>query len=234
MIWQDGNQRGEVYKMLLNQNLEKWQFLLITSIIIILPLSFITGALVGIICIFSNPTLEKTLYGIFLFFPAILCLFLALLGMVFKGFSYITSNGAKELQSAEKLFGNSLITLFITGIFILLIDLTLLKVTFELYLLVYLFLWLLAFCLVVYRKWLALPEEERTAQFIEFLENMLPQKFHEEWLGDLREQHYQLIEAGIPRWKVCFITLLTGLGLIRSYLWLKADKFVARWMTRAK
>ncbi|MCU0545957.1 MAG: hypothetical protein MUE44_27965 [Oscillatoriaceae cyanobacterium Prado104] len=220
--------------MSLNQNLEKGQFLLIASIIIILPLSFITGALVGLICIFSNPTLEKNLYGIFVFFLAIFDLLLALIRMVFKVFSYMTANGDNESQSGKRNFGNSLISFFVTGIFILLIDFTLLKVTFDLYCLVYLFLWLLAFCLVVYRKWLALPEEERTAQFIEFLENMLPQKFHEEWLGDLREQHYQLIETGVPRWKVSLITLLTGLGLIRSYLWLKADKFVSRWMTRAK
>lgn len=69
---------------------------------------------------------------------------------------------------------------------------------------------------------------------IKLLEDILPQEFHEEWLGDLRERYYQLIEEHTPPRKVYFITLLTGLGLILSYLWLKADKFVSRWMTRAK
>lgn len=69
---------------------------------------------------------------------------------------------------------------------------------------------------------------------IKLLEDILPQEFHEEWLGDLRERYYQLIEEHTPPRKVYFITLLTGLGLILSYFWLKADKFVSRWMTRAK
>ena len=69
---------------------------------------------------------------------------------------------------------------------------------------------------------------------IKLLEDILPQEFHEEWLGDLREQHHQSIKEGKPPWKVGFITLFTGLGLILSYCWLKADKFVSRWMTRAK
>jgi hypothetical protein len=69
---------------------------------------------------------------------------------------------------------------------------------------------------------------------IKLLEDILPQEFHEEWLGDLRERYYQLIEEHTPPWKVGFITLFTGLGLILSYFWLKADKFVSRWMTRAK
>jgi hypothetical protein len=69
---------------------------------------------------------------------------------------------------------------------------------------------------------------------IKLLEDILPQEFHEEWLGDLRERYYQLIDEHTPPRKVYFITLLTGLGLILSYLWLKADKFVSRWITRAK
>jgi hypothetical protein len=71
-------------------------------------------------------------------------------------------------------------------------------------------------------------------RLIALLDDILPKEHHEEWLGDLREGYYQLIEDGTPLWKIYFITLLTGLGLIRSYLWLKADKFVSRWMTRAK
>lgn len=69
---------------------------------------------------------------------------------------------------------------------------------------------------------------------IKLLEDILPQEFHEEWLGDLRERYYQLIDENTPPRKVYFITLLTGLGLILSYLLLKADKFVSQWMTRAK
>lgn len=71
-------------------------------------------------------------------------------------------------------------------------------------------------------------------RFIALLEDILPKEDHQEWLGDLREQHYQLIKDGTPLWNVYFISLFTGLGLIRSYLWLKADKFISRWMTRAK
>jgi hypothetical protein len=71
-------------------------------------------------------------------------------------------------------------------------------------------------------------------QFITLLENILPIEFQEEWLGDLREQRHQSIKEGKPPWKVGFITLFTGLGLILSYFWLESDKLVSRWMTRAK
>jgi len=71
-------------------------------------------------------------------------------------------------------------------------------------------------------------------QFITLLENILPIEFQEEWLGDLREQRHQSIKEGKPPWKVGFITLFTGLSLILSYFWWKADKFVSPWMTRAK
>ncbi|MEZ2251994.1 hypothetical protein, partial [Microcoleus sp.] len=80
----------------------------------------------------------------------------------------------------------------------------------------------------------AILEEDTNTRFIAFMKNIVPIQFQEEWLGDLQEQHYLLIEDGTPLWKVYFITLFTGLGLIRSYLFLKADKFVSRWMTRAK
>ena len=92
---------------------------------------------------------------------------------------------------------------------------------------------LIAYYSQSYTELLARPEEDRYARFIALLEKILPQEFHDEWLGDLQEQHYQLIEEGIPRWKVSLITLLTGLGLIRSYLWLKFHKLVSRWITRA-
>jgi hypothetical protein len=75
-------------------------------------------------------------------------------------------------------------------------------------------------------------------RFIALLEDILPQEFQEEWLGDVQERHnYSINEAiknGDPKSKVYRETLLRGLGLIWSYLWLKADKFVSRWMTRAK
>jgi hypothetical protein len=84
------------------------------------------------------------------------------------------------------------------------------------------------------RKALEQKMEALFGKSIKLLENILPQEFHQEWLGDLRERYYQLIEEHTSLRKVYFITLFTGLGLIRSYLWLKADKFVSRWMTRAK
>jgi hypothetical protein len=110
---------------------------------------------------------------------------------------------------------NWIIAIFITGTFILLIDVIFLKVPFGIHLLFsYSFLLLLLFPYAVYRAWLAIPEEDKKTRFIALLEDILPIQFQEEWLGDLREQHYQLIKEGKPPWKVGFITLLTGLGLI--------------------
>jgi len=57
--------------MWLNQDLRKWLLPIIGSIGFISVICFIIiGDVLGITCLFSNPTLAKTLFGIFLFCPA--------------------------------------------------------------------------------------------------------------------------------------------------------------------
>ena len=219
--------------MFFNQDRGQWLFKLITSIGIISLICFIIADVLGIVCLFSNPNLPKTLFGIFLFCPATFILLLALFLVLYGGFQWCIDpeNGA---TSGQKTFINALVASFIPGIFIVLSDLTLLKVPFGSNLLSdYCSSLVAIFGSQIYTKWLAIPEEDRYAQLIALLKEILPIQFQEEWLGDLQEQHYQLIEEGIPRWKVSFITLLTGLGLIRSDLWLKFHKLVSRWITRA-
>ena len=221
-------------QMFFNQDRGQWRFKLITSISIISLILFIVGDVLGIVCLFSNPNLGKTIFGIVLFFPAHLLILLALLLVVWSGFQGIVSDGSERFKSWKETLTNAFIGIVIVGIFILLSDLTLLNVPFGIHLLFsYSFLLLLQFCSQVYRRWSAIPEEDRYARFNAWLEDIIPSEFQEEWLGDLQEKYHQLIKEGIPRWKVYFITLLTGLGLILSYLWLKADKFVSRWITRA-
>lgn len=218
-----------IEKMLLSQDKR-----IIASIGISL-ICFIIGDVLGIVCLFSNLTLAKIIFGIVLFCPASFLLLLALVFMLYGGFQW-SVDPEKGAKNGQKIIINASLASLVPGIFILLSDLTLLKVPFGIHLLFsYSFLLLLSFGLQVYYSgWLAIPQEDRYARFIALLEEILPIQFQEEWLGDLQEQHYLLIEDGTPLWKVCFITLLTGLGLIRSYLWLKADNLVSRWITRAK
>lgn len=225
--------------MWLNQDIGKWLLAIIGSIRIIPIMYFIiiVVEVLGIVCLFSNPTLEKTRLGIVLFFPATVILLVGVFSMFWNAFLYVHNKGSEdEARQARSFVKNWIIAIFITGTFILLIDLIFLKVPFGIHLLFsYSFLLLLLFSLRLYnRRGLAIPEEDKKTQFITLLEDILPIQFPEEWLGDLREGYYQLIKEGKPPREVYFITLLTGLGLILSYLWLKADKFVSRWMTRAK
>ncbi|MEG4589729.1 hypothetical protein QUA54_31610 [Microcoleus sp. MOSTC5] len=220
--------------MLLNQHKD-----IIGGIIgIILLMGFIIGSIIGdvlgLVCLFSNPTLAKTLFGIFLFCPATFIVFVAPLCVFYGTFVYLTGSD-RGPEIGKKLIINGIIGIFSAGTFILLIDGIFLKVPFGIHVLFsYCFLLLLLFAPQVYIAWSAIPEEDKKTQFITLLENILPREFHEEWLGDLREQHHLSIKKGKPPWKVGFKTLLTGLGLIRSYLWLESDKFISRWMTRAK
>lgn len=225
--------------MWLNQDIGKWLLAIIGSIRIIPIMYFIiiVVEVLGIVCLFSNPTLEKTRLGIVLFFPATVILLVGVFSMFWNAFLYVHNKGSEdEARQARSFVKNWIIAIFITGTFILLIDLIFLKVPFGIHLLFsYSFLLLGLFSLRLYnRTGLAIPEEDKKTRFITLLENILPIEFHEEWLGDLREQHHQLIKEGKPPWKVGFITLLTGLGLILSYFWLECDKLVSRWMTRAK
>jgi hypothetical protein len=210
--------------------------LIITSIGIIslIFFSFIIGGVLGIVCLFSNPNLAKTLFGLFLFCPATFILVVALLFMSYGMFHFLF-DAETGPENGSKMILNSVVFIFFPGIFILVTDVIFLKVPFGIHLLFsYCLLLLLLFGTQVYRAWSAIPEEHTKARFIAFLENIVPIQFQEEWLGDLQEHYYELIKDGTPLWKVYFITLFAGLGLIRSYLWLKADKFVSRWMTRAK
>ena len=225
--------------MWLNQDIGKWLLAIIGSIRIIPIMYFIiiVVEVLGIVCLFSNPTLEKTRLGIVLFFPATVILLVGVVSMFWNAFLYVHNNGSEdEARQARSFVKNWIIAIFITGTFILLIDLIFLKVPFGIHLLFsYSFLLLGLFSLRLYnRTGLAIPEEDNKTRFITLLENILPIEFHEEWLGDLREQHHQSIKEGKPPWKVGFITLLTGLGLILSYFWLESDKLVSRWMARAK
>jgi len=204
------------------------------GIISLIFFSFIIGGVLGIVCLFSNPNLAKTLFGIFLFCPATLILVVGLVFMSYGMFLYFTG-GELGPEQGSKIILNSVAAIFFPGTFILVTDVIILKVPFGIHLLFsYCFLLLLLFGTQVYRAWSAIPEEDTKARFIAFLENIVPIQFPEEWLGDWREGYYQLIKEGKPPREVYFITLLTGLGLILSYLWLKADNFVSRWMTRAK
>ena len=204
------------------------------GIISLIFFSFIIGDVLGIVCLFSNPTLAKTLFGIFLFCPATFILVVALVFMSYGMFLYFR-DGDIGPEQGSKIILNSVAALFFPGVFILVTDVIFLKVPFGIHLLFsYCFLLLLLFGTQVYRAWSAIPEEDTKARFIAFLENIVPIQFQEEWLGDLREQHHQSIKEGKPPWKVGFITLFTGLGLILSYFWLESDKLVSRWMTRAK
>jgi len=210
--------------------------LIITSIGIIslIFFSFIIGDVLGIVCLFSNANLAKTLFGIFLFCPATFILVVALLFMSYGIFHFLFGAEVGP-EKGSKMILNSVFYIFFPGIFILVTDVIILKVPFGIPLLFsYCFLVLLLFGTQVYRVWSAIPEEDTKARFIAFLENIVPIQFQEEWLGDLREQHHQSIKEGKPPWKVGFITLFTGLGLILSYFWLESDKFVSRWMTRGK
>ena len=223
--------------MWLNQDIRKWLLPIIGSIGIISIICFIIiGDVLGIACLFSNPTLTKTLFGIFLFCPATVILLVGFFCFVWSAFLVVCSNGSEDQDRQGRiLVMNGIIAIFITGTFILVTDVIFLKVPFGIHLLFsYCFLQLLLFGTQVYIARSAILEEDTNARFIAFIENILPIQFQEEWLGDLQEQHYLLIKDSTPLWKVYLITLLTGLGLIRSYLWLKADKFVSRWMTRAK
>ena len=217
--------------MLLNQA----KHIIVGIIGIISLIGFIIGDVLGIVCLFSNPTLAKTLFGIFLFCPATFILFVALFFMFYGGFVFLIGD-EREPETGNKLIINGIGASFFAGIFILLSDMALLEFTLGIPLLLSYSLLLLLPCylLPVYTAWLAIPEEDKKARFIAWLENILPIEFQEEWLGDAQEKRHQSIKKGKPPWKVGFITLFAGLGLIRSYLWLKADKFVSRLMTRAK
>ena len=204
------------------------------GIISLIFFSFIIGDVLGIVCLFSNPNLPKIIFGIVLFCPASFLLLLALVFVLYGGVQW-GIDPEKGAKTGQKIIINASLAIFFPGIFILVTDVIFLKVPFGIHLLFsYCFLLLLLFGTQVYREWSAIPEQDAKARFIVFLENIVPIQFQEEWLGDLQEQHYQLIKDGTPLWKVYFITLLTGLGLIRSYLWLKADKFISRWIIRAK
>jgi len=223
--------------MWLNKDIGKW-LLAIIGKIRILPIIYfiIIVAVLGIVCLFSNPTLEKTRLGLVLFFPATILL-VGVFSMVWNAFLYVHNKGSEdEARQARSFVINWIIAIFITGTYILLIELIFLQVPFAIHLLFsYSFLLLGLFSLRLYnRTGLAIPEEDKKTRFITLLESILPREFHEEWLGDLREQRHQSIKEGKPRWKVGFITLFTGLGLIRFYLWLQFYKLVSRWMTRAK
>jgi hypothetical protein len=226
-------------KMLLSEeDRVKWLVSIELCIGIISLLSFIPSVRVGIVCLFSNPTLAKTLFGLFLFFPATFMLLVGLLFISYGIFLYFTG-GEKAPENGFKVIINGTIASFITGIFVLLSDLTLLKVPFGIHLLLsYSLLLFLLYCLPVYRKRLAMPEEERIALFITLLKYIVSKEHHEEKLGDVQEQYNhsinEAINKGTPLWKVYRKTLLGGLGLIGGSLWLKAHKLVSRWMTRAK
>ncbi|WP_293342240.1 hypothetical protein [Microcoleus sp. CAWBG58] len=183
---------------------------------------FIIGDVLGIVCLFSNPTLAKTIFGIVLFCPASFLLLLALFFVLYGGFQW-SIDPEKGAKTGQAIIINASLASLVPGIFILLSDLTLLKVPFGIHLLFsYCFLLLLLFATQVYRARSATPEEDTKARFIAFLENILPIQFQEEWLGDLQEnwlgdlpkKDYQSIEpdihtaAGIPTWYTRFIAFL--------------------------
>ncbi|MBD1814106.1 hypothetical protein NDA07_16545 [Microcoleus vaginatus DQ-U2] len=227
--------------MWLNQDIRKWVLPIIGSIGIISIICFIIiGDVLGIACLFSNPTLTKTLFGIFLFCPATAILLVALLFVVWGGYACISDSGdGRKYSKGLKTLKTGMISSFLSGTFILVTDVIFLKVPFGIHLLFsYCFLLLLLFAPQVYRAWSAIPEEDKNtrfiALFIPLLEHIIPKQDHEEWMGLLKMQHDQLIEEGHHLILVDLETLKSGLGLIGGSLWLKADKFVSRWMTRAK
>ena len=221
-------------QMFFNQDPGQWLFKLITSMVIISLILFIVSDVRDIVCFFSNANLAKTLFGIVLFVPANFILLAALLLRIWGGFRYICIEGYNDCEKAKQLLKNRQFTTFIAGILILLSDFTFLKnplgsnLSYD-----YSSLLVGIFVSEIYTEWSAIPEEDRYARFIALLKEILPIQFQEECLGDVREQHHQLIEEGIPRCELSWITLLTGLGVIRYYLWLKFHKLVSRWITRA-
>ena len=224
--------------MWLNQDIGKWLLAIIGQIRIIPIIYFfiIIVEVLGIVCLFFNPTLEKTRLGILLFFPATVILLVGVFSMFWNAFLYVHNKGSEdEARQAKSFVKNWIITIFITGTFILWIDLIFLKVPSGIHLLFSSsFLLLGQFSLRLYnRTGLAIPEEDKKTRFITLLENILPRECHEECLGDVREDYHKLIKQGIPRSELSRITLLTGLGVIRYYLWLKFHKLVSRWITRA-
>jgi len=222
------------------------------GIISLIFFSFIIGDVLGIVCLFSNPTLAKTLFGIFLYCPATFIVVVALVFMSYGMFlcrfdgergpeqgSKIILNSVAARFSGIEIILNSVAAIFFPGIFILVTDVIFLKVPFGLHLLFSnCFLLLLLFGTQVYIAWSAIPEEDKNtrfiALFIPLLEQIIPKQDHEEWMGLLKKQHDQLIKKGDPLILVDLKTLKSGLGLIGGSLWLKADKLVSRWMTRAK
>lgn len=207
--------------------------------LLLIELIFIIGNVLGIVSLFHNSTLTKKPFGIFLFGLPNFILFVTLLFMVWGFWVCISDSGdGRNFQRGRKIFKNGIVASFLLGTLILLIDVIFLKVPFGIHLLFsYCFLLLLLFGTQVYRARSGIPEEDTKARFIAFLKNIVPIQFQEEWLGDLQGHYYRLIKDSTPLWKVYWITLFTDLGLIgliRSYLWLKADKFISRWMIRAK
>ncbi|MEZ2301555.1 MAG: hypothetical protein ACBR13_07315 [Microcoleus sp.] len=215
--------------------------LIIASIAIIslILFSFIIGDMLGIVCLLSNHTLAKTLFGIFLFFPATFILVVALLFMSYGVFHCFYDGRDTALEKGSKMILNSVVAIFFPGIFILVTDVIFLKVPFGIHLLFsYCFLLLLVFSLQVYRGGLAIPENNKNTQFIALfiplLEQIIPKQDHEEWMGLLKIGHDKSIKEGKHLIFVNLETLKNGLCLIGGSLWLKADKFVSGWMTRAK
>ena len=103
-------------KMLLNEDK------LITASIGIISLiffSFIIGDMLGIVCLFSNHTLAKTLFGIFLFFPATFILVVALIFMSYDVFHYLYDGRETAPEKGSKMILNSVVAIFFPGIFIL-------------------------------------------------------------------------------------------------------------------
>ncbi|TAE76586.1 MAG: hypothetical protein EAZ60_06770 [Oscillatoriales cyanobacterium] len=211
------------------------------GIISLILFSFIIGDVLGIVCLFSNPTLTKTLFGVFLFFPATFILFLSLLYMVSGGWNMCSDNGdGTKFKRGLIMLKQAMIASLLFGTFILVTNVIFLKVPFGIHLLFsYSFLLLTPFGLKVFeRGWLAIPEKDRNALFIAWfiplLEQIIPKQDHEEWMGLLKIGHDKSIKEGKHLIFVNLETLKNGLCLIGGSLWLKADKFVSGWMTRAK
>lgn len=204
-------------KMLLSQDKR-----IIASIGISL-ICFIIGDVLGIVCLFSNPTLAKTIFGIVLFCPASFLLLLALFFVLYGGFQW-SIDPEKGAKTGQAIIINASLASLVPGIFILLSDLTLLKVPFGIHLLFsYCFLLLFLFCLGVYRGYLARPEvyivllqyiAPYLKRFLPILQEEWLGDLQENWLGDLPKKDYQSIEpdihteAGIPTWYTRFIAFL--------------------------
>ncbi len=222
-------------KMLLSEN-ERAGIVGIS--LLLMELIFIIGNVLGIVSLFHNSTLTKNPFVIFLFCLGNYILSATLLFMLWGFWLCISDNGdGTNSKRGSRMLKNGWIASFFIGTFILLSDVIFLNIPFGIHLL-FSDCFLLILAMQIYKTWSAMPEEDTKARFIDFLKNILPIQFQEEWLGDLQEKHnYSINEAiknGDPISKVYRETLLRGLGLIWSYLWLKAHKFVSRWMTRAK